>query len=107
MVSWHIWDKKEVEQQDHNSNQKLRHSHFTIIVRSTDHGAHHKGKASLVITKVVAAQLAQFAQLSQLRQDRSRTGISIIERKRRHSRLSIITASSDHGQLAYLGQDGS
>ena len=76
-------------------------------MRSIDHGAHHKGKASLVIAKVAVAQPAQLAQLSQLGQDRSRTGSSIIQRKLRHSRLSIITASTDHGQLAYLGQDRS
>ena len=51
MVSWLIWDKTGVEQQDHNPNQKLRHSRFIFIVRSIDHGA-HKGKSSLVIAKL-------------------------------------------------------
>ena len=104
MVSWLIWNKKGVEQQDLNPNQKLKHFHFTFIVRSIDHGAHHKEKAILVIAKVAVAKLAQ---LSQLGQDRSRTGSSIIQRKLRHSCLSIITASTDHGQLAYLEQDRS
>ena len=49
-------------------------------MRSIDHGAHHKGKASLVIAKVAVAQSAQLAQLTQLGQEESRSGSTIIKK---------------------------